>query len=247
MASLIALATFLSLKEVAFSAIFSNDSWTSLSYFLTESAGINGTLLGILVACFLYTIHEIGFKNKLLVFSKAMLGLLFIISAFAAINEHFTKPYFKYERPSHAYLLHKLNMPSKIDSLYQLNKNERENWFRQKIAEEAKLFTDIKPAILEHWLEEAGYSFPSGHTFNAFLLACIFAYGIANNRKNKYLQNLYFIPFIWAAAVGVSRVAVGAHHVIDVLTGASLGVVIGNTLLYIDEIRHWITHKKQIT
>ncbi|MCE2740338.1 MAG: phosphatase PAP2 family protein [Sphingobacteriales bacterium] len=242
--SLLALSLVLSVNQMAFSAIFLNNSWTNIAYLLTESAGINGTLLGIFIASFLYTINEIGYRKKILVFSKAILGLILIISLFAAINEHLTKPYFKYQRPSHVYLLNKLNMQTKLDSIYQLSAEERENWFRQHTTKEAKIFTEIKPTILEHWLQEAGYSFPSGHTFNAFLLACIFSFGIANNSKSKGLQNASILPFIWATGVGISRVAIGAHNIVDVLTGATLGILIGNLLLYVDYTRNWITHKK---
>ena len=173
-----------------------------------------------------------------------MIGLMIIISLFAISNEYLTKPYFKFQRPSHLYLLQKLHLESKIDSIYHLSKEERALWFRQKTQEEAKIFAEINPRVLEHWLNEAGYSFPSGHTFNAFLLACIFAFGIKNNSKIKSWQSLYLLPFIWAIGVGISRVSLGVHTLQDVCTGALLGVLIGNILLKVDQSRNWITHKK---
>jgi len=245
--SVLLLAAILVLFPLGFSAIFSNNWWTNTAYVLTESAGVNGTLLGIFVACYFYTVQEIGFKNKMQVFAKAMVGLMAIISLFALTNEFLTKPYFRYQRPSHVYLLQKLHLEQKLDSVYHLSKEERALWFRQKTQQETKVFADINPRVLEHWLQEAGFSFPSGHTFNAFLLACIFAFGIRNNSKSKQWQAFYFLPFLWAISVGISRVSLGVHTLQDVCTGALLGILIGNILLTIDHSRHWITHKKQIT
>jgi phosphatidylglycerophosphatase B len=246
-ASVLLMVVILLIIPFGFSATIMHSLWTNTAYILTESAGVNGTLLGIFVACYLYTVQEIGFKNKMQVFAKAMVGLIAIISLFAISNEYLTKPYFRFQRPSHVYVLQKLHLEAKIDSLYQLPKEQRALWFRQKIQEEAKKFAEINPMVLEHWLNEAGFSFPSGHTFNAFLLACIFAFGIKNNSKIKQWQAFYFLPFLWAISVGISRVSLGVHTLQDVCTGALLGIIIGNILLTIDHSRHWITHKKQIT
>jgi phosphatidylglycerophosphatase B len=244
---LLGLATLLFLLwkfEIAFSAQTPQSFYTHFTFFLTQSAGPIGTLIGILVACFLYTINEIGFKNKLLVFGKAMLGLIVIISVFAAINEKLTKPIFKFQRPSHVYMLRQINAMSSIDSLYNLSKEERIAFFENEVKNQAALFSSIDADVLKHWIAEGGYSFPSGHTFNAFLLAMIFSFGIGNNSSAPKLQKLYFVPFIWAMAIGLSRVALGVHSWIDVSAGAAMGIVVGSILLYMDSTRHWITHKK---
>lgn len=58
------------------------------------------------------------------------------------------------------------------------------------------------------------FSFPSGHTMAAFLLAglCCLSYGSAA-----------YPLYIWASMVGVSRVILGVHFPTDILAGASLG------------------------
>ena len=60
------------------------------------------------------------------------------------------------------------------------------------------------------------YSFPSGHTSNAFVAAT----SLSLNFKKWYVV----VPsFAWAAAVGYSRMHLGAHYPSDVLAGALLG------------------------
>lgn len=56
------------------------------------------------------------------------------------------------------------------------------------------------------------FSFPSGHATRAALVAAVFA------------STPYALPVtIWAAAVCASRVALGRHHVLDVVAGAVIG------------------------
>lgn len=58
------------------------------------------------------------------------------------------------------------------------------------------------------------FSFPSGHTMAAFLLA-----GLCTLELGSIATPLY----IWASAVGASRVILGVHFPSDILAGAILG------------------------
>ncbi|KAL6911940.1 hypothetical protein ACP4OV_000745 [Aristida adscensionis] len=60
----------------------------------------------------------------------------------------------------------------------------------------------------DHW------SFPSGHSSRAFLVAAFLA-GAGLHRGAL---------FLWAAATSASRVLLGRHYVLDVVAGACLGV-----------------------
>lgn len=65
------------------------------------------------------------------------------------------------------------------------------------------------------------FSFPSGHTMGAFLLAVLVwdCYGATA------------LPlFVWASAVGTSRVALGVHFPSDILAGAGIGIALGAAL-----------------
>ncbi|MFA6188570.1 MAG: phosphatase PAP2 family protein [Sulfuricurvum sp.] len=65
-------------------------------------------------------------------------------------------------------------------------------------------------------LERAFTSFPSGHTATAFSLAFALSY---------IWPRLSPMVWIFAAIVGVSRIAIGAHYPSDVLGGALTGIL----------------------
>lgn len=66
------------------------------------------------------------------------------------------------------------------------------------------------------------HSMPSGHTMTTFAwLACILPF---------YNMKLRVFFVVMAAAVGFSRVGIGAHYLSDVLVGAVLGYVLGMTM-----------------
>jgi len=80
-------------------------------------------------------------------------------------------------------------------------------------------------------------------SINAFLLATVLSFSIKRSRKihfNKYC----FVPFIWATAIGISRVAIGAHAPVDVTFGGAMGIFFGALLLYFETSRNIILHRK---
>jgi presqualene diphosphate phosphatase len=73
------------------------------------------------------------------------------------------------------------------------------------------------------------FSFPSGHATRAVHVAFYMLY-IAVTRTHAvpaYMTSSFFLAaiFVWAAAVCYSRVALGRHHVLDVLVGIVLGAL----------------------
>ncbi|MBL7931716.1 MAG: phosphatase PAP2 family protein [Bacteroidia bacterium] len=197
----------------------------------------------LIITSLFYASSAKSAKEKVFVFLKSAVALIAVFGILAYLNEHYTKPVLKSQRPSHIYILDQTGLSNTIDSLYQLDKKTRQKFFTDLITSHPKEFTQIDPDILQHWQEEAGFSFPSGHTFNAFLFAMILSYAILFNRSYPSLRKLFSIPFIWAALVGISRVAMGAHTAFDVTAGAILGISLGFLFLYSDHTRHWLTRK----
>ncbi len=70
----------------------------------------------------------------------------------------------------------------------------------------------------------SGKSFPSAHATNNFAAAVILSH---------FFQNKKIIFYSLSSIVALSRVFVGVHYPIDILSGAILGSVISLTLLYI--------------
>ncbi len=161
------------------------------------------------------------------------------------MNEYVTKPSLRLSRPSHNFIIKKANIPNQLDSIYRLTVVQRQAYFENLLKINEVSFQEIDPRVLAHWIDEAGYSFPSGHSFNAFLLASIMAFSLYHV-QNKFIRRLYFVPYFWAAAVAISRVAIGAHSPLDVSAGAALGILVSHLFIYFDATRRLIIYKKHI-
>ena len=80
-----------------------------------------------------------------------------------------------------------------------------------------------------------GYSFPSGHTTEAFAAAMTFT--LLYFQKRKWIA---FLSFAWALCVAASRVYLGVHYPFDVFAG----MIIGSTTSF---CLYYFVFKKRIT
>jgi phosphatidylglycerophosphatase B len=129
-----------------------------------------------------------------------------------------------------------------LDSLYTL-RIARESLFEGLITSDTLYLKQIDQRVLDHWVEESGFSFPSGHSFNAYLLGTILAFGIYGEKERKW-RFLALIPLSWAFLVALSRVALGAHTATDVSAGAGIGLLLAFALLGISATRSLLIPKK---
>lgn len=74
------------------------------------------------------------------------------------------------------------------------------------------------------------FSFPSGHTTAAFCMFSMLAIGMEQRRWQ-------FISIILAVLVGVSRMYLGQHYLIDVVAGSILGTTVATLVFVIVEPR----------
>ena len=77
-----------------------------------------------------------------------------------------------------------------------------------------------RPAVvngqLQPYMDYGSHSFPSGHTSNAF--------SAATSLSLCYPKWYVIVPsYLWASAVGYSRLHLGIHYPTDVLAGAIIG------------------------
>lgn len=82
--------------------------------------------------------------------------------------------------------------------------------------------TDLNGLV--HLVKGCGgqYGYASSHAANTFGLAT-FLWGLLGRRGFGWFKYL----FLWAAVVSYSRIYVGVHYPLDILTGASIGILFG--------------------
>lgn len=208
---------------VAFSSYLVTDAAAPAMYWISESAGIYGTSLLIILICTGIAFAVNGIGKKILYFFITLLAMGALLGGLAAFNERVVKPSMAAPRPSHTYLSEKGLI--KLEEFYALDVEDRTKALRWATRVEQEKVADIYPAILEHWIFESGFSFPSGHSQNAFLLATLVA-AIGFHLLKRRMRYLMLIPVAWAVLVCVSRVAIGIHTKYDVVAGAGIGMLI---------------------
>jgi PAP2 superfamily. len=70
------------------------------------------------------------------------------------------------------------------------------------------------------------FGFFSAHAANAFAVAICLIIGFRNDTTHTY-NAFFFWALIWAALVAVSRIFVGKHFFLDVVTGSIVGIAFG--------------------
>jgi len=226
-----------------FTACSKESLWCSIAYWATVSAGTIGTFVIVTVTSIFYAVNQSTALEKAKTFFRSFFVLGGMLTAFAFLNEHVIKSVARLSRPSHSYIIRQTHSSVNIDSLYTVDEKERKAYFQELIVSDTTSFRLIDQRILDHWVDESGYSFPSGHSFNAYLLGSILAFSIYQGKKGN-LKLLAFIPMLWAFLVAVSRVAVGAHTALDVSVGAGMGLLFAFTLLRITATRRLLIPKE---
>lgn len=80
----------------------------------------------------------------------------------------------------------------------------------------------------------AEYSFPSGHTNFAFTNATVLYHEYKDSNKI-----VAYSGFAFASTTGVFRMLNNKHWLSDVLTGAGLGILIGNLVYQFEPLKDW--------
>ncbi len=229
LASLLLLLLIIWLTPIAFSGYLEQDSWAGFWYVLSHSGGIYGTTVLVLfigaIMAYSYTL----LRQRLLSFLVTVVFFYAVLSGFAMFNEYALKQWIKAPRPSLSFLTQKGVNQAGVEGFYRKSKEERQQYLSEMVRQYPEKIRQIKPYILSHWIEESGFSFPSGHTQNAFLLGILFAL-LLDFRMPGNARFLVVIPLLWACLVGTSRVAIGVHTKVDVTVGALMGGLIALTI-----------------
>jgi phosphatidylglycerophosphatase B len=208
---------------LGFSSYKTTDAFSQYWYYITETGSGIAALISILFLIFylkFYYQQKTSIDKHFVSFVSVLILSLVMISSLS----HFVwKDLFDIPRPSLNYFKKEgVQLPS-YEDYSELSLRQRSRVISEAIALSNISLRDINPYILQSWISESGYSFPSGHSQTAFFLGVLFSFIIYKTLKGKW-KYLLFVPLIWAVLVGMSRVVIGVHYPVDVAAGALLGM-----------------------
>ncbi|WP_430935590.1 phosphatase PAP2 family protein [Saccharicrinis sp. 156] len=239
--SLILVATtfILPIEDIA---VFQN-SWVFFWIFITNTGGIIGISLLLLMFSIVLVWNK-ELNNKLLKVVRWFLLLSFVVGGTALVNEFLLKEQLKIYRPSILLLEREIGLNAEF-FYAQENKSRRREYLNRYLSENniTEIEIDGKKVnnnTLKVWIKEAGYSFPSGHSVSAFLLATLLGYLLIIRLTTKYKWWIILL-FFWAVTIASSRVILGVHSPVDVFLGALWGSVIGYAIILSNIFKRWFS------
>jgi membrane-associated phospholipid phosphatase len=186
----------------------------------------------------------------LLLFSSTLLAQNFDINTLRSINLHRNEnldPTFKHI--SNSYAVVSIGTPLTMYAVGLINKDldlrKDAIFIGESVAASVFITIALKETIkrdrpftsypeIEKLSSAGGYSMPSGHTSIAF--------ATATSLSMAYPKWYVIAPsFVWASAVGYSRMHLGVHYPTDVVAGALIGS--GSAYLTF-KINKWINKKR---
>jgi len=160
---------------------------------------------------------------------RLFLALVVALPAFALVNERWVKPTWNVPRPAHRALAD-AGYIADLQSFYGLAPADRHRALAPledpAVARQAAQRLHIDPRILAQWVHEVSSTFPSGHAWNAFLALSFFIL-VTARRPTRRATLLSVVVVAWACGVAWSRVLLSVHRPVDVIAGATLGIVCG--------------------
>ena len=211
---------------IAFSGIYVGEMST-IWLFISNTGGVVGVPIITLLFCIFLAYQFKGWRKKMISVTISFVSFAILLGGFAKLNENIIKTQIKAPRPYTAFLEYEKNF--NVNEFYSIKEKEQRQIYLKEFLENdyTSDTKKIAPSILYHWIEETGYSFPSGHTINSFLMAFIMGYVLLYLYQDYKRKYVFVVPFIWAVGVALSRVAIGAHSALDITLGALMGTVIG--------------------
>jgi len=192
----------------------------------------SGSLLGVpLIAAVMIVAvlgrHGISTRRRVREAVVLAVSLTVVLGGSAYVNEHVVKPWFAVPRPDIVSLAESGSLGMTAEEFYSLpDKSARSRYLRDVLTAKDFHAVALDPRVRDHWIAETGFSFPSGHSLTAMILATLFAgTGFALLRGPRRWIVLLLVP--WAVLVCYSRVILRVHRPADVVCGALAGMLIG--------------------
>ncbi len=202
-------------------------------YSLSLTGGIYGGAVIILLLLIFLLMH---FKKN----SRKIRNVYFFIAVIllaeiliSASTLYFLKDIFQNPRPSQSFFIQKGLIENGGSEYFAMTPEEKRNYLLKRLSEDKSKVEEVYPPILDSWVNETVYSFPSGHAQTAFFLGTILAFVIyRTSSKRLYV----FIPLLWAILVAVSRVVIGIHYPADVSAGALIGLIVAFIVMSLKKV-----------
>ncbi len=202
------------------------DGPTALVFFaFTEMAGKYGaTVLICLLTVVVISRPNISGRTRLREGIVILITLAFCASISAYFNEHILKPWLSVPRPVVLQLVLEGRIDLDAEGFYGIgDKVQRSLYLAERLPPGTPGMHDI---IRRHWIQETGYSFPSGHSLSAMTIATYFlAWGFAALARWRW--RLMQALVVWAVLAAYSRPLLRVHTATDILVGALEGILVG--------------------
>lgn len=201
-----------------------------LAYWLTQSGGKFGVpIITALLLLLLITRKNITFRRIFLETGVIVLIVLICNGGGALLNEHVLKVRLKVPRPNIIWLAGEDGAgPLKMspDDFYRSGDKKLRSEMLTHVLRQEPAPVPLSTSIENHWIEETGYSLPSGHSFSAMFLATFFLMSGATCITTKRFW-LFYALLPWALAVCYSRPILRVHTPTDITIGGLQGLVVG--------------------
>lgn len=162
--------------------------------------------------------------------------IVFLTQVFGSgFSNYYVKDFFHTPRPSQLYFIEKGFIENEGKDFFNMSRTDRKIHMEEMISSDTGKLSEIYPPILRSWVYESGFAFPSGHSQTSFFLGTILAFVIyktVSKRKKYYCV----VPLIWAILVSMSRVVIGVHYPVDVVVGATIGLVAGFIIISLKSV-----------
>ena len=172
---------------------------------------------------------NIGSSRRFLTTGVMVLIVLICAGGGALINEHVLKVQLKIPRPNIIWLAGEEGdgpLQMRPDEFYASGDKTFRSEMLTGVLKQDPPPVELSSLIENHWIEETGYSFPSGHSFSAMFLATFFLLSGVTIITRKSLW-IFYALLPWALAVCYSRPILRVHTPMDITIGSLLGMLVG--------------------
>jgi len=153
------------------------------------------------------------------------LALVLFLGVGAVVNEFVVKPRLNSPRPNIEELAQLGLLDLSPERFYALE-GDRSAHLR-RVLESVHSRFPMAASIRDHWIEETGFSFPSGHSTAAMLVAtffCCIGFSATEQPRRRWLL-LALLP--WAVLICFARPVLRVHRPVDIMVGGLQGIALG--------------------